>query len=139
MIDIHTHILHNIDDGSNDIDKSIAQLRIMDAGGIQRVYLSSHYFHGHYQYERSDYDLKLADLRQAAQKAGLKIDIQSGFEVFIQPGIVNDVISKSLFLGDSQYVLIESELNGIQLIFMIMYIPYCEQDASLSWRMLSVM
>jgi protein-tyrosine phosphatase len=113
MIDIHSHILHSIDDGSDGLDKSLAQLRIMDAGGVKRVYLSSHYFRGHYQYERHEYDQKLETLRQAAHDEGLGIELQSGFEVFVQPGIVEDIKSKSLFLGESSYVLIESELNGL--------------------------
>ncbi|MDD2597234.1 MAG: capsular biosynthesis protein [Candidatus Cloacimonetes bacterium] len=117
MIDIHCHLLPNIDDGSDDLGKSIEQLRQMEEGGVSEVYLTSHYFRGHYHYPRQDYDAKLATLREAAGKAGLKIKLHSGFEVFIQPGIVEDIKEKGLTLGESNYVLIESELNGLPTDF----------------------
>ncbi|MCK9556723.1 MAG: capsular biosynthesis protein [Candidatus Cloacimonetes bacterium] len=113
MIDIHSHILPNIDDGSNDPIRSLEHLKGMEEGGITRVYLTSHYFRGHYQYERDEYDAKLNALRDSAREDGLSLDLQSGFEVFIQPGIVQDIQNKCLCLGESSFVLIESELNGL--------------------------
>ncbi|MDD2210622.1 MAG: capsular biosynthesis protein [Candidatus Cloacimonetes bacterium] len=113
MIDIHCHIIPNIDDGSNGLDKSITQLENMERGGIKKVYLTSHYFRGHYYYSRAEYDSKMNALAQAAKQAGLDICLQSGFEIFIQPGICEDIKAKNLTLGDSPYVLIESELNGL--------------------------
>ncbi|MCD8479136.1 MAG: capsular biosynthesis protein [Candidatus Cloacimonetes bacterium] len=117
MIDIHSHILPNIDDGSDNIEKSVEQLRLMEAGGVREVYLTSHYFRGHYHYPRNEYDAKLSELRLKAEQKGLKIKLHSGFEVFIQPGIVEDIKEKNLTLGDSKYVLIESELNGLPTDF----------------------
>jgi protein-tyrosine phosphatase len=117
MIDIHCHLLPNIDDGSDDLGKSVQQLRQMEECGVSEVYLTSHYFRGHYHYPRAEYDAKLSVLREEAQKAGLKIKLHSGFEVFIQPGIIEDIKEKSLTLGDSNYVLIESELNGLPTDF----------------------
>lgn len=113
MIDIHCHILPNIDDGSTSVENSINQLRIMEQRGISDAYLTAHYFRGHYQYERRQYDEKLANLRQEAQRAALQIQLKSGFEIFAQPDIIDDIKAKSLTLGDSPYVLIESELNGL--------------------------
>ncbi len=117
MIDIHSHILPQIDDGSEDLEKSIGQLKLMEAGGIKELYLSSHYFRGHYQYSRAEYDAKLSALQVAAQANGIQIKLHSGFEVFVQPGIVDDIIEKKLTLGNSNYVLIESELNGLPIDF----------------------
>lgn len=117
MIDIHCHILPYIDDGSTSIEQSLKQLKTAEAGGVSKIYLTSHYFRGHYQYTRQEYDEKLNALRLQASRAGLKIIIESGFEVFIQPGILEDIQEKSLTLGDSPYVLIESELNGLPIDF----------------------
>ncbi|MCB5270801.1 MAG: capsular biosynthesis protein [Candidatus Cloacimonetes bacterium] len=113
MIDIHSHILPYIDDGSNSIEHSLRQLKQAEEGGVSTIYLTSHYFPGHYQYTRPEYDEKLDALRGQAKAAGLKIKLSSGFEVFIQPGILKDIKEHSLTLGDSPYVLIESELNGL--------------------------
>jgi len=113
MIDIHTHILPNIDDGSKDALDSIAQLKAMQECGIRRVYLTSHYFRGHYQYSREEYDLKLEELKQMAHKEGLTIELMPGFEIFLQSDILIDIKKHSLTMGHSPYILIESELNGL--------------------------
>lgn len=117
MIDIHCHILHQIDDGSTDLSRSVEQLKLMESGGVSDVYLSSHYFRGHYQYPREEYDAKLKALQEAAKAASLKIKLHAGFEVFVQPGIIDDIAQKHLNLGASKYVLIESELNGLPVDF----------------------
>ncbi|MCK9309507.1 MAG: capsular biosynthesis protein [Candidatus Cloacimonetes bacterium] len=113
MIDIHSHILPSIDDGSQDIEDSLAQLATMKAGGIKRVYLTSHYFRGHYQYERSEYDLKFEALKAKAKAANICMELYPGFEIFLQPDILIDIQKHSLTMGDSPYILIESELNGL--------------------------
>jgi protein-tyrosine phosphatase len=117
MIDIHSHIIPNIDDGSQDLDQSLEQLKSMEAGGMQEVFLTSHYFRGHYHYSRAEYDAKKDALTQAAREAGIGLKLHSGFEIFIQPGIVEDIREKQLTMGDSTYVLVESELNGLPTDF----------------------
>jgi len=113
MIDIHTHLIPNIDDGSKDLDDSLKQLAKMAAGGVKRVYLTSHYFRGHYQYTREEYDQRFKQIAEKAKEAEINLDLQPGFEVFLQPDILTDIKKHSLTMGDSPYVLIESELNGL--------------------------
>lgn len=43
MIDFHTHILHNIDDGSHNVEESITMLKQSYAQGIDTVVLTSHF------------------------------------------------------------------------------------------------
>ncbi|MDD2229156.1 MAG: capsular biosynthesis protein [Candidatus Cloacimonetes bacterium] len=113
MIDIHTHILPNIDDGAKDTLDSLAQLAQMEAGGVKRAYLTSHYFRGHYQYDRSEYDLKFEELKAKAKETNLNIELYPGFEIFLQSDILIDIKKHSLTMGNSPYLLIESELNGL--------------------------
>jgi protein-tyrosine phosphatase len=113
MIDIHCHIIPAIDDGSKDLASSIGQLLAMDAGGITHAFLTSHYLKGHYEYSREEYMKKLEELQQALKAKGAKLKLIPGFEVFLSPTILEDVKEKNLTLGDSKYVLIETELNGL--------------------------
>lgn len=115
MIDIHTHILPNIDDGSQDLNKSIGQLQQMAKGGIKRVYLTSHYYRDRYDYSRAQYDAKLETLVKACPPD--VPEILPGFEVYLQHGIVQQIMDSNLCLGDSKYVLIESDLNGLPMDF----------------------
>ena len=113
MIDIHCHLLHEIDDGSRNMDESLKQLNVMAAGGITHAFLTSHYFRGHYHYTRDEYMSKFKMLQQEAKNQSIPIELIPGFEVFLQPGIEDDIVQHQLTLGDSSYVLIESELNGL--------------------------
>lgn len=113
MIDIHTHLLPNIDDGSKDLGDSLKQLAQMAEGGIKRVYLTSHYFRGHYQYTRDEYDTRFSVVASKVKEAGINLELVPGFEVFLQPDILTDINKHSLTMGDSPYVLVESELNGL--------------------------
>ena len=44
MIDIHTHITPNVDDGSSGIEMSLEMLRSEAAQGCSKVYLTPHSF-----------------------------------------------------------------------------------------------
>jgi len=113
MIDIHCHIIPGIDDGSKDFTNSVSQLLAMDAGGITHAFLTSHYLKGHYEYSREDYMRKLEALRAGVRGKGAKLKLHPGFEVFLSPSILEDINQKNLTLGDSKYVLVETELNGL--------------------------
>lgn len=113
MTDIHSHLIPNLDDGSTSLKRSLEIFSQMSQRGIKELYLTSHYFRGHYHYLREEYDQKFEDLRLATEKEGIELKLYPGFEIFVQPGIVEDIKEKNLCLGDSKYVLIESELNGL--------------------------
>lgn len=44
MIDIHTHILPQIDDGSQSLDESLILLKLLEDQGVERVVLTPHYY-----------------------------------------------------------------------------------------------
>ena len=113
MIDIHTHLIPNIDDGSKDSGDSLRQLTKMAAGGVKCVYLTSHYFRGHYQYTREEYNQRFSDLSAQVKQAGLNLELLPGFEIFLQADILTDIQKHSLTMGDSPYILVESDLNGL--------------------------
>jgi protein-tyrosine phosphatase len=95
------------------MDESLKQLKLMAAGGVTQVFLTSHYFRGHYHYTRDEYLSKFNELQQEARNQLIPIELIPGFEVFLQTGIEEDIVQHQLTLGDSSYVLIESELNGL--------------------------
>lgn len=44
MIDLHTHILPGIDDGSKNVEESIALLKMLEEQGVDKVVLTPHYY-----------------------------------------------------------------------------------------------
>ncbi|HOC94791.1 MAG TPA: capsular biosynthesis protein [Candidatus Cloacimonadota bacterium] len=113
MIDVHCHLLPQIDDGSDCAEKSLQQMKLMDDGGITDAFLTSHFMRGLYKYERSDYDKKLSAMQAKCAENGLKLRLHPGFEIFVQPNILADIEKNNLVMGNSRYVMVESDLNGL--------------------------
>jgi protein-tyrosine phosphatase len=113
MIDIHCHLLPKLDDGSKTSEDSLNQLRAMADGGISDVFLTSHFMPGRYHYERKDYDARLRELQELANQNQIKIKLHPGFEIFLHPFSLKDIEKHNLRLGNSRYVLVESDLNGL--------------------------
>ena len=49
MIDFHTHILPNIDDGSRSVEETFGLLKEAEEVGFNSVILTSHYIEGYYE------------------------------------------------------------------------------------------
>ena len=45
MIDIHTHVLPGIDDGSKSVEETEQMLRCMAESGVETVIATPHYYH----------------------------------------------------------------------------------------------
>ena len=50
MIDFHTHILPNIDDGARNIDETIALIKEAKEAGFDEIILTSHYIENYCNY-----------------------------------------------------------------------------------------
>lgn len=113
MIDIHCHLLPKIDDGSKSAEESLQQMRLMYEGGIRHAFLTAHYMSGHYEYDRQEYDAKLRDLQELAAANGIGIELHPGFEIYLHPNSLEDISRHNLVLGNSRYILVETDLNGL--------------------------
>ena len=108
MIDIHSHILPNIDDGAQSEKESQLMLKNAIADGIQTIVATPHY-HPRYRNEKEDILTSTRRLQQIAKKKKLKIDILPGQEIRVYGDLIEDYeAGKLLSLTDhSRYLLIE--------------------------------
>lgn len=104
MIDIHTHLLPGVDDGSPSLDVSLPVLQRFAAGGVQVVVCTPHLMASeavHAPYNQ--YLLILAGLREVAPKG---LELKLGWEIMLDmPGA--DLHHPQLSLGGSKAVLVE--------------------------------
>ena len=120
MIDIHNHILYGVDDGSKDLDMSLAMLKEEMEQGVSTIYLTPHQnqqtLTGPLLKER--YQSFLLELKEK----GIDMDIRLGAEIYYYPGLKQDLLSgKALTMDESKYVLVEfstrTETNVSEIVY----------------------
>jgi protein-tyrosine phosphatase len=72
MIDLHSHILPNLDDGPRTIEDSIQMCRISYQDGIRTIVATPHILPGIYKNDRSTILTKLQQLNNALMKFGVQ-------------------------------------------------------------------
>ena len=106
MIDIHTHILPQVDDGSKDLNTSLAMLKEEMDEGVTSVYLTPHQnktnLTGPLLKER------FQSFLSSVKENGIDMDIRLGAEIYYYPGLKKDLRSgKALTMDETKYVLVE--------------------------------
>ncbi len=110
MIDLHCHILPDVDDGPADWDSALAMMGLAAEAGTKIIVATPH-SHDHWRGESpcADQIVQLADEAQArARDAGLELQILPGQECMIDPDLPRDLqAGKWLTLAGSKTVLLE--------------------------------
>ena len=81
LIDIHTHITPNVDDGSSSIEMSLEMLRSEVAQGVTKVFLTPHSFA--FETKRpEDIFEKMRKVQERAEAEGIPLQIYQGCEIY---------------------------------------------------------
>jgi len=72
MIDLHSHILHGLDDGPETMDESIQMCWISYRDGVRTIVATPHTLNGEYQNDRSTILAKVKELNDAIKKFGVQ-------------------------------------------------------------------
>lgn len=106
MIDLHTHLLWDWDDGPDDRDKSLEMSRMALADGIKTVVVTPHVFRLTRYGDKLDLlQQRKLEFEQMASEIGL--EARWGAEVFIRPDIVSTVEKHKFMIENTSYVFIE--------------------------------
>ncbi len=114
MIDLHTHILPYIDDGSDSIEDTLTMLRQSDQDGVTAVVATPHFDQEYnwLNYASTELERSLQDVRDAAKNAGIRAKILPGMEIHAFDGMV-ELLEKGrlLTINRTNYVLTEFDTN----------------------------
>lgn len=114
MVDIHSHILSNIDDGSKSITESINMLKGLYENGVTDVILTPHYvMDSFYQNSIETKEKLFNNLKEEIKKNNIPINIYLGNEIYIDKDIKDKINKEALPLNNSNYILLEFPMNGI--------------------------
>ena len=112
MIDIHTHILFEIDDGSKSLDISIEQIKIMEQAGVTDIFLTPHYIRNSFPTNKKTIQERYAILTDELKKDKVNVNLHKAAEVYLEDDIHNDIEVENLTVNDTDYVLVETSMNG---------------------------
>lgn len=113
MIDMHCHILPNIDDGAKNLEESINMAIQAKKCGYDGIFATSHYIEASVETDYQIVEKKIESLNKILKEKNIDVTIYPGNEIYLTPAIF-EVIEKKLAwtLNDSKYVLIEFPMNG---------------------------
>lgn len=114
MIDIHSHIIPNIDDGSKNIDMTLEMLMRAEKSGTKKIIATPHFFKGYWTENYNNIKSKVKELNSLAKENNLNIEVLPGQEVFFNNYILEDYKLGDIgTLGESKYMLIEFPMDKI--------------------------
>lgn len=114
MIDIHSHLLYGVDDGSKSIEESIITLSNLYKIGIESVILTPHYIEDSaYNSEVKENKKRIKILENELKKNNIDINLYLGNEIYISDNILELLKEKKITsLNNSKYLLIELPMSG---------------------------
>ena len=119
MIDIHSHLLFGIDDGSRSIEESIYIINKLSKIGYTDIILTPHFINGSSYMSSRENNLELLKkLKVGLIKYKVPVNLYLGNEIYIDSEII-DLFKKGIIssLNNSKYLLIELPMSGENEIY----------------------
>lgn len=114
MIDIHCHILPNIDDGAQTLENSLEMAKTAINEGITTIIATPHHKNNQYINEKSSILEKVNDLNAVLKQENLPLNILPGQEVRIYGEVLEDYNKgEILTLNHTKYLFIEFPSSSV--------------------------
>lgn len=107
-VDIHSHIVYGLDDGSISLSESLQMLEAAKSAGISYIISTPLYLEG--VFDCSDYDNKFEIVQQKAQNIG--ITLLKGAEIIYSDDLLENDIDPSYLIG-GKYLIIQLRYLGL--------------------------
>lgn len=112
MIDIHSHILPNIDDGSRSIDETFNMIKEAQSVGFEAIVSTSHYREKYYETDTPEREVWLKAIYDNLKAKNIEIELYMGNEIYLSENLVKLLEDgKASTINDTSYVLFELPLN----------------------------
>ena len=109
LIDIHCHIIPDIDDGARDWNESLAMARLAVEDGIGTIIATPHQLGAHSKNTSKMIRTRVDQARQIFSQQHLPLEILPGGDIRIEPDLVGKICNGEALplTGESRYVLLE--------------------------------
>lgn len=112
MIDMHCHVLPEVDDGSKDLDMSIEMLKIAEKDKTHKIIVTPHFFRGKYENVFNDVLVHVKNLNEFCLSNDIDVKLYPGQEVMVDKYTLDLYKDGTIHgLNDSRYLLIELPMD----------------------------
>jgi len=142
MIDLHSHILPGVDDGSTSLQMSLEMARIAVADGIQWMACTPHIYPGLYHNTAGGIAAARKALQAMFDEQGIPLRLTVGADVHLVPGLLEGLRDRTIpSLNGTRYVLLEpphhvAPPRFAQSVFQLVgagYVPVITHPERLTW------
>lgn len=114
MIDIHSHIVFDVDDGPKSREESKALLAESYRQGVRTIVSTSHRRKGMFETPEEKIAENFLQVREIAKEVASDLVIAYGAEIYYTPDVLDKLGKKRIpTLNDSRYALIEFSMNTL--------------------------
>ena len=116
MIDVHSHILPNIDDGSRSIEETFNLIKEAKEAGFEGIVCTSHYMENYYETNRPEREVWINAIHENLENKNIDMNLYLGNEIYMSDNIIvmrdGDVIEK----GKPEQILSSPSSNYTKLL-----------------------
>ena len=113
MIDFHSHILPNIDDGSRSIEETFNLIKEAEKAGFESVISTSHYMENYYETDVPEREVWVKAILENLKTKNINTNLYLGNEIYFTDNIIELLEKrKASTINDTSYVLFELPLNA---------------------------
>jgi protein-tyrosine phosphatase len=123
IVDIHSHIIPGIDDGSKSMEMTLEMLKNAEEEGTTEIIATPHYLLEYGEATIIDVKNHVKKINDILEHEKINVKIYSGQEVYFTEKIIDDYMEGNIgSLNDSRYMLIEFPMDKFDNnIFDILY------------------
>ncbi|MBO4293491.1 MAG: hypothetical protein J5881_03795 [Clostridia bacterium] len=113
MIDFHTHILPNIDDGARDIEETFNLIEEAKKAGFDKIVLTPHYMENYYETDVAEREVWLDAISKNLFIKNYDGELYLGNEIYMSENLISLLENaKASTINNTSYVLFELPLNA---------------------------
>lgn len=113
MIDVHCHILPNIDDGSQSVNDSLELMEEATSNGFSEIITTSHFIsHGNFQASIDERKEIIDSYNDVLKSKGINLKLYNGAEAYVTHNLAEYYVDNIIpTLANSRYVLFELPMS----------------------------
>lgn len=122
-VDMHSHLIPGIDDGSKTMEESLDLISRLSGYGLRKLITTPHIMSEYYKNTPEIIKMGLEDLRKSVKQAGIEIEIEAAAEYYLDEIFLEKVKDgeEILTFGDN-YILVETGfINKPQMLLETLF------------------